>query len=95
MAPLRRRLYVAVGFGEPAMKRVVLQCNSQWLTVDDQGYVMQFTRLIASKAMTDSVATASLKMLHRETQVAGSPTRVHRLNAHASMTIKIWTAAWL
>jgi hypothetical protein len=56
---------------------------------------MQFTRLIASKAMTDSVATASLKMLHRETQVAGSPTRVHRPNAHASMTIKIWTTAWL
>ena len=55
---------------------------------------MQFTRLIASKAMTDSVATASLKMLHRETQVAGSPTRVHRPNAHASMTIKIWTTAW-
>jgi hypothetical protein len=55
---------------------------------------MQFTRLIASKAMTDSVATANLKML-RETQVAGSPTRVHRPNAHASMTIKIWTTAWL
>ena len=56
---------------------------------------MQFTRLIASKAMTDSVATANLKMLHRETQVARSPTRVHRPNAHASMTMKIWTTAWL
>jgi hypothetical protein len=35
--------------------------NSLPLTIDDQGYVVQFTRLIASKAMTDSVAAASLK----------------------------------
>jgi hypothetical protein len=77
------------------LKYHIAQRNSQPLTVDDHGYVMQFTRLIASKAMADSVATANLKMLHRETQVAGSPTRVHRPNAHASMTIKIWTTAWL
>jgi hypothetical protein len=52
---------------------------------------MQFTRLIASKAMTDSVATANLKMLHHETEVAATPTRVHRSSAYASMTMKIWT----
>jgi hypothetical protein len=37
----------------------VLQSNSLPLTVDDQAYVMQFTRLIASKAMTDSMVAVN------------------------------------
>jgi hypothetical protein len=59
----------------PSGASAFIKCNSHPLTGDHQGYVMQFTRLIASKAMTDSVVSANLKMLHDETEVAATPTR--------------------
>jgi hypothetical protein len=44
-------------------KYIVVHCNSHPLAVDDQGYVMLFTRLIASKAMTDAAGPPRISTL--------------------------------
>ena len=56
---------------------------------------MQFTRLIASEAMTDSVATANVKMLHMKLKLRPLPHASTAPVRTTSMTIKIWTTAWL
>jgi hypothetical protein len=74
---------------------VVAERNSQWLAVDDQGYVMQFTHLISSKAMTDAVGPPQIsKCSIMKLKLRALRTRPP-VQSHASMTIKICTTASL